>query len=330
MDSETKGEHVMTRREFLSLPLLLLRGPLPYLLAMFTRTSRRLPYMGFYHANAALDLLPRGSFVIFAPGNDSSLTGIDFSARGLLPVAYLGDDALMFELDARCVERFTADKAWLASRGIAPLALMWGEEWYLRINGDVGTWPYFKGFTGLAKKDRLRERVDQILDILHTVFAPNPPPIVQVETVWNADPTLGGYTYYAPPFMNADILGLDAYLTTGGVSALSTPPLTANADQNMLDKFWSEVGQFAEHAAGYRKPLMIVGQAFHASDPASPWFVPPTPAQLEWFYILAQRTPAIIGVAWFAVAAEAGGLLRSDMASQAAKVKELWAYNQSL
>jgi hypothetical protein len=97
----------------------------------------------------------------------------------------------------------------------------------------------------------------------------------------------------------------------------------------MLTKFYIEVGRLVEHAATYGKPLMLVGQAFRI--PESPlWSVAPTPDQLDWFYILAQRIPSVVGLAWFAVEQEANGLLRPDMSAQAQRVLELWNYNATL
>ena len=231
----------------------------------------------------------------------------------------------MFESDTWCFSRFAEARDWLAARAITPLALMWGEEWYTRP--EVKTWPYFAGFSGMAFADRLRARVDQILVLLRSVMPGVP--IVQVENWWNNDPSLGGVGFYRPVFTQTDVLGLDAYLTTGGVPEWGTPALTSVADQAMLNKFYTEVGRFYEHAATYGKPLMAVGQAFRI--PESPlWSVAPTPDQLEWFYVLAQRTPVVVGLAWFAVEAWANGLLRPDLAAQAQRVQELYAYNAQL
>jgi hypothetical protein len=76
----------------------------------------------------------------------------------------------------------------------------------------------------------------------------------------------------------------------------------------MREKFRKEVAVLVEGgtlgpykwagAASYGKPVMIIGQAFHDTDPVLTWGRMPTPTQLSWWYDLAVRVDAE-GMGWF-------------------------------
>lgn len=311
-----------------------------YDLATFTRTARRLPYgFGAYRAAQALDLMPVGSLVVYTPDNDPPLTGEDFAARQLSPILYLGFGYQKFvNLDGARDDYLDRWATILAQRSVFPLAVMLEEEWYGRLGGEVGAWPCFAGMDEWAKRDRIAQGLAELHDACkqrwpgaHTI---------DVEPVWSNRREFGP-GYYCPVPARLDVLGLDAYLTRYGQADIGTPPLTALADQAMLDKFFAEVGWrleggtwggvFFEGAASYGRPMVLVAPAFEDVNSASQWSQAPAAAQLEWFYVLAQRVPAVQAVFWFAYRSIPDIQRGLDvLGSQREKVSELWVYNEGL
>jgi hypothetical protein len=289
-------------------------------LATFTRTQRRLPYMGYYHASRHLEVVPPGSFVVLGEHDLRVGLGQELAARGLFAILQTGDHAAMFTDDEEVHRRFSRAQQRCVDAGVVPLAASVREEWYLAVNdgGEAAAWPYFAGITDqYERRDRLRARLEYFYAILKTYF---PGALTWAcETLWNDNRSLP-WPYYCPPY-GADVLFIDAYLYRRpwlpGVPIAYEP----RNDQNMLDKFAGEVALLVRHACTFGRPVVMVGQATTFQGPI-------TPTQLEWFYILAQRLPQVVGLAWFTVAPEAGGYLLPECRALRAKVEELAAFNR--
>lgn len=103
-------------------------------------------------------------------------------------------------------------------------------------------------------------------------------PIGTVEPQWTTDRR---HPYYTP-IPAIDVLGIDAY----------TPqPITRR-------RFEEVVVPVYQHAQTLGMPILMVGQAF--ADPSGMWQGPmPTVEQMRWYTDLAERTPHVVGLAWF-------------------------------
>lgn len=274
---------------------------MPYELNSFNRTNRKVPYMGFYYANNSLHLLPSNSFVIIHSGQ-TNITNEDLQAKNLKPVVMFGMGENEFTNTSAYINHINEQKQWLNSRNITPLAVMVGEEWYPGMTADptIRNWAIFNNVNEYQRREIIQNRLGICLGVLKQNFPTAY--TVHVEPLWNNDNNYPSY-YYAPIPDNLDVIGCDPYL--------SSYNLSPDVSQDMLNKFWQEVGIVLEGgwvanslnplvgACNYGKPVMLVGQTFKIQQNGTLFSKSPSPGQLDWFYRLAQRRNEIVAMAFF-------------------------------
>lgn len=235
-------------------------------------------HFGFCQVRDPADI-PPGSFFWYVPNPDD---GIDASTAPGKPIVLLilPDDRAVLSSDARILDQWQWAKRALDRKGLVPIAISYGEEWYL-------------GDQSIAERNRLRDHVARALSLGRRVF---PHAFtVQIELFFN-DSTALGPAFYAP-VPGCDILAIDSYLHADGNRFLhSDLPMGPQAPYG---KFYLEYGRLVEYAALTlpRQRIMLIAQAWHTVDGA--FSIAPTPAQLRWWHELARRIDPVIAICYF-------------------------------
>lgn len=290
-----------------------------YNLSDFTRTPRKIPYLGYAEAEDHYLFLPPGSFARVKVGEPFDREA--FHAANLLPVAYFGLSEEDWADDAAFQARLLNGKAWLDSKGLTPVAVEIEEEQAWRVvAGDMAGWPAFYGLDSYQKIDAVGARLGQLYGLAKQRFPGAY--TLSVQPSWYHGREFGaGFGAYNPPYANVDVLGISHYMGAGGLGFTPAPT------QTMLDRFHLDVGRRVEAAAAYGRPLLLCAQAF--SDALWPKL---HPDQLDWYYILAQRVPSVAALMFFCVedrpaATVVGYLSYPDLAGM---VGSIATYNAAL
>ena len=238
------------------------------------RTARRVPYVGFDYVMGIESSLPADAFRIIRP----------FQEEPQQPTAptilMLGMDADSWASDPLVESRCSAAKSWAFDRGIQPVGIMIEEEWLSRP--DVRAWPTFAGMSDAAFYTVMLARLGELYAIASRWWPDAY--TINVESTWH---TREGQIMPA----TIDVVGVDPYLP------YSTSPVS---DQATFDLFQvGVVGEVEAIVAHTPRPILLVAQAFHQVEGGVERPCP-SEAQLEWWYVLAQRTPQIAALEFFA------------------------------
>lgn len=232
---------------------------------------------GYWRATHAPDVPPSD----FLVGYWWACHGPSLVGRHLLAILDVPVDAVSPDAWRAHCQRARAE---MSRAGVHVAAVQIGEELYGAVKrGDYDA--VLAGQPELAKLDIVRAWLDGVAIPIVRETWPGVP-VTCLEAWWYAERVPGWYS----PVPAVDVLGIDPYC-----------PHWALGRPGAFEEF---VALPLRVAAGYGRPVHLVGQAFAApGDPL--WAVMPSPAWLERTRALAAATPQVVALSWFAWASTA-------------------------